>query len=194
MAQAQQSVSLIPALQDYITQLEAIKRAAAELTAGMTEAQFNWRPAPGHWSVAECLAHLNVTAQQYLPMITASISQAGHQGWLSNGPFRYGWFGNWFVRSMEPPVRMKFKAPKAFIPPPDQPMAETVPQFMAFQDQLITLISTANGVDLGRAKVQSPATKLIRLSLGQGFALVTAHERRHLWQARQVKNHPDFPR
>ncbi|MFN7946197.1 MAG: DinB family protein [Blastocatellia bacterium] len=194
MAQAQQSVSLIPELQDYISQIEAIKRDAAELTAGMTEAQFNWRPAPGHWSVAECLAHLNVTAQQYLPLITASISQARNQGWLSHGPFRYGWLGNWFVRTAEPPVKMKFKAPKAFVPPPDQPMAQTVPEFMAVQDQLIALISTANGVDLGRAKVQSPATKLIRLSLGQGFALITGHERRHLWQARQVISDPNFPR
>lgn len=192
MAQAQQSVSLIPELQDYISQLEAIKRDAADLTAGLTEAQFNWRPAPGQWSVAECLAHLNATAQQYIPLLSASITEARERGWLSQGPFRYGWLGNWFVRSMEPPVKMKFKAPKAFIPPPDQPMSKTVPEFMALQDQLISLIGTANGIHLGRARVPSPATKLIKLSLGQGFALITGHERRHLWQARQVKNHSDF--
>ncbi|HWQ32168.1 MAG TPA: DinB family protein [Blastocatellia bacterium] len=193
MAQAQQSVSLIPELQDYISQLEAIKRDAADLTAGMTETQFNWRPAPGQWSVAECLAHLNATAQQYIPLLSASIAEARERGWLSQGPFRYGWLGNRFVRAMEPPVKMKFKAPKAFVPLPDQPMSKTVPEFMELQDQFISLIGTANGLDLKRARVPSPATKLIKLSLGQGFALITGHERRHLRQARQVKNHPDFP-
>lgn len=194
MAQAQQSVSLIPELQDYIRQVEALKRDAADLTAGLTEAQFNWRPAPGHWSVAECLAHLNVTAQQYFPLLSASIAEARERGWLSQGPFRYGWLGNRFVRAMEPPVKMKFKAPKAFVPPPDQPRSKTVPEFMALQDQFISLVGTANGINLGRARVQSPATKLIKLSLGQGFALITSHERRHLWQARQVISDPNFPR
>jgi hypothetical protein len=194
MAQAQRSETLIPELQEYHHQIEAIRRDAEDLVAGLSEAQFNWRAAPGHWSVAECLAHLNATAQQYFPMISESIRQARDHGWLSQGPFRHGWLGAWIVRSMEPPVKMKFKAPAAFVPPPDQPMTKVVSEFMEYQNRLIQLLHEAGGVDLGRARVQSPATKLIRLSLGQGFGLITGHERRHLWQARQVINHPNFPR
>ena len=40
---------------------------------------------------------------------------------------------------------------------------------------------------------RSPVTKLLRLSLGQEFALLIAHEQRHLWQARQVRANPQFP-
>jgi hypothetical protein len=29
-------------------------------------------------------------------------------------------------------------------------------------------------------------------SLGMFFAVMLVHERRHIWQARQVRNHPDF--
>ena len=52
----------------------------------------------------------------------------------------------------------------------------------------------ANGVDLVKAKVQSPVSKWIRVPLGVGFSIMTAHERRHLWQARQVTQDPRFPR
>ena len=36
-------------------------------------------------------------------------------------------------------------------------------------------------------------SSLIKLSLGQSFALMTAHERRHLWQAAQVREAAGFP-
>jgi hypothetical protein len=31
------------------------------------------------------------------------------------------------------------------------------------------------------------------MPLGSGFALMAAHERRHLWQARKLMQHPEFP-
>jgi hypothetical protein len=185
---------LIPELQEYVRQVEEIKRDAEDLVRGLSEAQFNWPPAPGRWSIGECLEHLNVTARLYWPVIAQAINQAKAQGWMSKGPYKHGWFGKLFVRSAEPPVKMKFKAPRRFRPPADQPLAQVYPQFVSFQDRLLDLICDANGVDLGRPKVQLPATKLIKLTLGQGFGLIMAHERRHLWQARQVKEDPNFPR
>lgn len=188
-----ESESLIPELEEYARQVEAIKRDATDLVVELSEAQFNWRPEAGRWSIAECLTHLNVTARQYFPLIRAAIEQARARRQLSPGPFRHGFLGNWFVRSLEPPVKRRSKAPKVFVPPPDQPFASVVPEFMGVQEQLLLLVRDANGVDLARAKVRSPANRLIRLSLGQSLALLAAHERRHLWQARQVKDDPRFP-
>src|SRR5262249_9904678 len=73
-------------------------------------------------------------------------------------------------------------------------MSQVVPQFMAFQDRLLGLIRDANGVDLGRPRVQPPGNGLIKLTLGEGIALMTAHERRHLWQARMLMAAPTFPK
>ena len=184
---------LIPELEEYARQVEAIKRDATDLVVELSEAQFNWRPEAGRWSIAECLTHLNVTARQYFPLIRAAIEQARARHLLSAGPFRHGFLGNWFVRSLEPPVKRRFKAPKIFVPPPDQPFVSVVPEFMGVQEQLLRFVRDANGVDLARAKVHSPASRLIRISLGQSLALLAAHERRHLWQARQVKDNPRFP-
>jgi hypothetical protein len=180
-------------LKDYVSQIEEIRRDAEGLIDGLTEAQFNWQPEPGRWSIGECLEHLNVTARLYWPMIAEAINRSRVSGVMSNGPYKHGWFGNFLVRSAEPPPKMRFKAPRKFRPPSDQPLARVWPQFLAFQDRLLDLLQDANGVDLGKTKVQLPATQRIKLTLGQAFRLVAAHERRHLWQARQVKDHAGFP-
>jgi hypothetical protein len=186
--------SLVPELQGYHRQVEAIQDDASDLMNDVTEAQFNWRPGPDRWSIAECLEHLNITARLYFPVINEKITEALMRGLKSQGPFRHGWFGKFFLRTAEPPAKIRVKTPRRFVPPSDRPMSEVWPEFMTFQERLIELISRANGVDLARIKVQIPATKLIKLSLGQSFGLVAAHERRHLWQARQVKSDPNFPR
>ena len=66
--------------------------------------------------------------------------------------------------------------------------------FRGYQVQFVDRLRQANGVDLAKARVQSPANRWMRLDLGAGFALMTAHERRHLWQARQLTERPDFPK
>jgi hypothetical protein len=60
--------------------------------------------------------------------------------------------------------------------------------------QFVDRLRQANGLDLARAHVKSPVSNLIRLALGSGFALMVAHERRHLHQARKVIAERAFPR
>ena len=184
---------LISDLLDYRRQIEAVNLDARDLLAGLTEAQFNWRPTPGHWSIAECLDHLTVTNREFVEGIKKAISDARSKGLTGRGPFRHGWIGNMFVRSLEPPVKMKFKAPKIFKPRPDQSLEATTRDFFSTQDELLRLIEESNGINLARAKVASPVTRLMKLSLGQAFGLIITHDRRHLWQARQVKGNQAFP-
>jgi hypothetical protein len=184
---------LVSDLQEYVRQIEAVNLDARDLIAGLSDAQFNWRPAPGHWSIAECLDHLTVTGRELTERIKEAISDARSRGLLSRGPFRYGLIGNMVVRSMEPPAKLKFKAPKIFKPRPDQTLEQVVRDFFAAQDEVLKLIREANGINLARAKVTSPVTRLMKLSLGQAFSLIATHERRHLWQAHQVKNNSTFP-
>ena len=187
-------LELLPLLREYYRQVEEIKRVAEDLVEGLSEEQFNWRQGPEKWSINECLEHLNVSARLYLSVLADAVSGARIQGWFSKGPYKHTWLGPLMVRSMEPPVRIKFKSPRRFTPPPDIPMSQVVPQFMAFQDRLLGLIRDANGVDLGRPRVQPPGNRLIKLTLGEGIALMTAHERRHLWQARMIMVDPTFPK
>ena len=186
--------TLIPELAEYRRQFEAIKQDVQDLVAGLTDEQLNWHAQPGVWSIAECLSHLTVTGTLYLPQIESKINEARTRQLFNQGPFRHSFIGNWFVRSLEPPVKRKFRAPKKFVPTPDQPLAKVLPEFLSVQESFLHFLKEANGLHLARIKVASPVTSLLRLTLGQSFALTTAHERRHLWQAREVKNHPNFPK
>jgi hypothetical protein len=66
--------------------------------------------------------------------------------------------------------------------------------FRAYQVQYVDRLRQANGLDLARARVRSPAASWIQVPLGTGFMAMTAHERRHLWQARRVLEAPGFPK
>ncbi|HKC58383.1 MAG TPA: hypothetical protein VKC35_19755, partial [Vicinamibacterales bacterium] len=109
------------------------------------------------------------------------------------GPFIYWWFARLFVRMLEPPPWLRVKAPPTFHPPPARGRREIMAAFRAYQVQYVDRLRQANGLDLARARVRSPAASWIQVPLGTGFMAMTAHERRHLWQARRVLEAPGFP-
>lgn len=181
-------------LADYRQQFEAVKRDARELLEGLDDEQFNWRSEPGRWSIAECFNHLNVFGYKLLPLVDAAIKRSHVSGLLSQRRARHGLFGSMFVRATEPPAKIKVKAPKIYAPSPERALAEESSQFAQLQDAMIERIEQANAIDLSRTKISSPFSRLLRFNLATWFAVAAAHERRHLWQAREVKNHKDFPR
>ena len=175
-------------------QLEDNRRDARALVEGRTTVQLLWRPRPNAWSVAECLLHLTTSARSYLGAIDRAITLGRRRGFLAEGPYHHPWFSRWFVDSMEPPPKRKFSAPRMFLPPPPPEDARAaLDDFEAVGLEIGERLDAAAGLDLGRVRVVSPATPLVRLSLGMAFALLPAHERRHLYQARAVVAAPDFP-
>lgn len=176
-------------------EIEAIKRDSAELVRGLSDEALAWRPAPTKWSIADCLAHLNITNRDYyIKTIRHTIADARARGVVGAEPYQHGFFGNLFVRMIEPPARFRVPAPRALIPPADSNPREIVAEFMSSQNELQLLLREADGIDLGRAKVVSPINKRLKFTLGQSFRMLAAHERRHLWQARNVKKSTNFPR
>jgi DinB superfamily len=164
------------------------------LTRGLTDEQFNWRPSPEQWSINECLEHLNMTARLFWAILAEAVNSARIKGWFSHGPYKRTWLGDLTIRVTEPPVRFKVKAPRRFKPPADIPASQVVAQFMTFQDRLLDIIRDAKGVDLGRPRIHAPGRSLIKITLGQAFELMIAHQRRHIWQARNVKFSIKFPK
>jgi hypothetical protein len=84
-------------------------------------------------------------------------------------------------------VRQKLEAPSRFIPLHGQPVTAVLPTFLHVQSQFLLQIDCATGLDLRRIKVATPLSRFLRLSLGAMLAQAAAHERRHLDQARRVR-------
>jgi DinB superfamily len=180
------SLAMTPELADDLAQVEGIKADARSLVTGLSPAQFNWRPGPKRWSVAECLDHLNSIAKVF-PAIDRAIEHAERRGLRNPGPFRYGWWARANVRWMMPPPKFRMKTWKMLLPR-DGPLAvdDVLREFLELHDQFAQRIRQADGLDLQRAIVQSPVMRWFRLPLGAYLAFLLAHDRRHLWQARQV--------
>jgi hypothetical protein len=187
-------LALVPAIDDYRRQFEQLSADADRLVTPLSDAQFTWRPAPDAWSVAECLEHLNVTARLYLPMLDEGVADAIRRGLYAEGPYRYNILGRLMVAVVEPPPRFRQKTPRAFHPESNRTRHSIMAAFRAYQVQFIDRLRQANGLDLARARVSSPAARWLRIPLGSAFALMTAHERRHLWQARRLVASAEFPR
>lgn len=192
---ASPSNELIEELRDYCEQLQNACEDAEELTAPLSPEQFNWRPDSHRWSIAECIAHLNVVDEIDIPLLTTAIDRGWTEGMTGRPPFRYGRLSRWMIQYFEPPSRFKMKAPKIYAPPrqPNLSKPDLMSKFVAVHKSIEELVCRSNGLNLERVKTKTPVFSWMEFSLGARFALITAHDRRHLWQAWQVRRHANFP-
>jgi len=179
-------------LEGYSDQLLSVKQDATGVMSDLSDAQFNWQPAPGRWSMAGCFDHLNKSAPVFIPKIDAAIATARARGLKSDGPFAYPALERWVIRNNDAPPRMRFKASKITQPAPHLPIDQVRTEFLRWQDELKKRLHDASGLDLRRAKETFPFWPL-KWSLGSFIQMMISHERRHIYQARQVRQHPGFP-
>jgi DinB superfamily len=145
------------------------------------------QPAPGSWSAAQCLAHLNSYGDYYLPEIAKAIAAAKLNARKATGIFKTGWLGAYFTRLMLPDksgqVKKKMQSPKPHRPAPDMDAHKAVADFISQQEQLLQLLEAARAVNLNKARVPISIARFIRLRLGDVLLFVVAHNSRHVLQA-----------
>lgn len=183
-----------PELASAVKQFQAFKGDTQDVLGRVNDAQVNWRRRPDEWSIGQCMEHLVLTCNEYKPTIQSTIDEGRAKGATGFGPFTHGKVMEWVIKNMEPPPRQKLKAPSRFRAG-EQPLdieAITL-QIVQVQDEYCRLAREADGLDLASLKLSSPVTRLVRLTLGQTFRFLAAHQRRHLWQARQVAAATSFP-
>jgi DinB family protein len=171
-----------------VNSVAAIRQRVVQLVGDLSPEQLEHRPEPTQWSIAECLAHLNLTAAVVQPPIAAAIEKGRREKISGTGEFEPGPMGRLLLWMAEPPPKFRMRAPKNVAvrvahADPSQLLAE----FMRFQDAWEKLIRDCEGLNLTRLKVAMPFSGLPRLRLAAPIPWMIAHERRHLWQAENVK-------
>jgi hypothetical protein len=176
-----------------IAWLDAAYDAAAvdarTLIAGLGEGAGTWRAAPESWSVAECLDHLATGNRVYLEAMRPAAERAAAEGRRRRGPARPGLIGGWFARSLEPPARpwFKSKAPRKIRPRVSPPLADAAMQFLASQEEVRAFLHRFAAIDLAGVTFPNPFLRGVRFSLATGLHVLASHQRRHLWQAWNVR-------
>ena len=169
-------------------ELRTLIRQVRNLGDPLDRETFNRRPAPDRWSVAECVEHLNATARLYLPVLTDAIDAARKKGVVGARGSGKTWLGRLVVWGQEPPPRRlsRMKTWPAIEPARDLDPGDVLDEFEALHEELIVRMNEANDLDRKKVRVPSALDPRLKLSLGDWFAFLAAHGRRHHWQAEQV--------
>jgi hypothetical protein len=165
----------------------AIGRDARALAEGLTEERAGWRAQPGSWSVAECIDHLAASNRVYLAAMQPAAARALASGRNRRRPALPGLIGGWFARTLEPPVKTKMKNPKKSTPRTSPPFADAMQAFLGSQEEARRFLRTYAGIDLASVRFPNPFVSGLRFSLATGLHVIAAHDRRHLWQAWNVR-------
>ena len=172
-------------------ELDANDQRARELTRGLTVEQLNWQPAPGAWSIGQCLEHLCISTESYLPPISTALVNQPASRVQEITP---GWFARWFIRSyIEPSPRTKRGSAPRKIVPSVRVDASVVERFLSGNRETRELMRKSEPYDVNRIRFVNPFVSVIRFTVGTGFTVLAGHERRHLLQAERVKQSPAFP-
>jgi len=191
---SQTETSLPPDLQSVLDDFDKSDQEARRIIEGLTDEQANWQPSPASWSIAQCLNHLAIGNKMYAAALREAMAPANASGKPRRDPIRPGgWFSAYFLRSMEPPAKQKWKAPKKIVPASRIGAAEALDAFLRADDDLRAVVRDGAPLDLNRIRFHNPFVAIFRFTVATGLLLMAAHNRRHLWQADQVRHAPGFP-
>ncbi|MFN2317993.1 MAG: DinB family protein [Gemmatimonadales bacterium] len=165
--------------------LEALDRLHL-LADGVAANRWAYRTDPKRWSVAECVAHLNLSSAAYLPLLERAVAEAKAIGGPPPRRHRHNPVGWLLWRTMGPPARLRTRTVAAFVPVSTGPATDLVAEFERRQDAQVALLRAADDLPLGRVMVTSPFNTRVRYNLYSCFAILARHQHRHLWQAEQV--------
>jgi hypothetical protein len=153
----------------------------------LTLEQLNFRKNIDQWSILQCLEHLNLYGDFYLPEIEKQI--LANTNTPHRAMFKSGLIGNYFANLMKVQNGKikKMKSPKDKAPSPSALTVTTVDRFLKQQERLKVLLNQARTIDLVRTKVPISLTTYIRLRLGDTFRFFIYHIERHVLQAERMK-------
>ncbi|MFN8284011.1 MAG: DinB family protein [Chitinophagales bacterium] len=150
----------------------------------LSEDKLNQRINNDSWSILECIEHLNLYGNYYLPEIEkqliASINKPAAM-------FKSGWLGNYFAESMLPKENLnKMKTFKSMNPIHSKLNKQTLEIFIQQQQKMLHLLSLAHEKNLNSIRIPISINKWIRIKLGDTFRFVIYHNERHIQQAQRV--------
>jgi hypothetical protein len=160
-----------------VSEAEGFKRLSVE--------QLNAKPSPTSWSILECLEHLNLYGDFYLPEIEGRILSS--QKIKGDPSFKSGWFGEKTVQDMLPKngAVKKMNTFKNKNPINSNLSIATIDRFIKQQEGMLRLLDLSSSVHLEKVKTKI-TLPLIKFKLGTTFRFVIYHNQRHIWQAKNI--------
>ena len=166
--------------------LEKTRAGVLAATANLSAAQWNFKPAPDRWSVAEVTEHIAATEDFLMGMIRGQVMTAPARTEATDVKAIDD-----FVLQAIPDRTHKLKAPEPLVP--TNRFNTPKDSLQHFQDSRAKTISfLQEAKDLRAHAIDSPTGK--KLDGYQWVLFIAAHSDRHTKQLNEVKADPNFPK
>jgi hypothetical protein len=173
-------------LDELEAQFTAFETRAQALVASAGSQLCNTPPTAGSWSATECLHHLNISADAYFPIWQQIVANARPRKTVINAPYRTDFWGRLLSWILEPPPRIRSKTPIPLEPASCGTVESVLSGFLERQQRIVATLHRCRGRAIDQVRMASPVDPRIRYSIWSSFLIVSAHQRRHLWQAEQA--------
>ncbi len=166
--------------------LESTRKNIEEATKGLSEAQWNFKPAPDRWSVAQVMEHITLAEDYLRGFVEEQVLKAPAV------PDRDVAKIDAMVLAMVPDRSHKFQAPE-----PLQPKnkfgspEETRKHFLESRAKTEALLKDTP--DLREHAVDNPPMGQ-KLDAYEWILFIAAHSERHTKQIKEVEADPNFPK
>lgn len=150
----------------------------------LSDEKLNSKPSQTSWSILECLEHLNLYGDFYIPEINSRMNNSSAK---SSKKFKPGLLGNYFAKSMLPKEKLNtMKTFKNMNPNGSNLDSSIIDRFLKQQYELLEILKKAESKNLNKIKTSISISNLIKLKLGDTLRVVIYHNKRHIVQAKKI--------
>ena len=168
-----------------MSHLHATRKVFLDAIAGLSDAQWNFKPAADRWSIAECAEHIAVSDDSLFDLMRQTLKSPAALEKKSA-------VKDEFILQVVPDRSVKAKAPEFLQPKRRWPDRETlIAHFKQSRDRNIAYIQTTED-DLRSHFMDHPLLKTI--DAYQVMLLLSAHCERHTAQIEEVKADSHYPK
>ncbi|AQG79002.1 DinB family protein [Spirosoma montaniterrae] len=172
------------------TRLTVIIDTVEREFAPLSDAQLRTKPAPGKWSIVECLQHLNLAERYYVRQLQHKSERLGL---VEHSPddqtIESDFVGRLMLRMLDPKSTIKLPAPGLVRPrsASDLDPASVISQFLELQTLQRELTGRLIYLDWNQEKVPTLFGNWLKMRLGDVCQMLVVHTERHMQQAMRVK-------
>ena len=167
-----------------LAELQRTRDAFLASVSGLTEAQWNFKPAPDRWSIAECAEHITAAESLIRGLVEKTLAQPAPE---TAEPANH----DEKILKLVVDRSSKFKAPEPLIP--TQRYESPAATLAEFEKQRAQTIALAGGSGEFRLLTsQNPVFG--RLDAHGWILFLSAHSERHTRQIEEVKASEGYPK
>jgi hypothetical protein len=170
-----------------LSELYATRKQFLDSVAGLSDAQWRFKPADNVWSIAECAEHIAVTEDMLLENLPKMVQGPAEPQKRAETKGK-----DEMILKQTADRSHKVQAPEILVPKHRWPnQAAVVEHFRQSRDRTLDYVRTSQD-DLRDHFFEHPIFKIV--DAYQFILLIAAHSGRHTAQINEVKQNPAWPK